>query len=85
MSKEESLKLLTIAAKYYNNKDTQMNTPALNEEQIEAGYISTTKYTKAPTFPKELESLSKEYTYEDLQERAKRMLDSLYIKDGWDE
>ncbi|WP_323588142.1 hypothetical protein [Aliarcobacter butzleri] len=42
-------------------------------------------YTKAPTFPKELESLSKEYTYEDLQERAKRMLDSLYIKDGWDE
>jgi hypothetical protein len=47
MSKEESLKLLTIAAKYYNDKDTQMNTPALNEEQIEAGYISTTKYTKA--------------------------------------
>ena len=42
-------------------------------------------YTKAPTLPKELESLSKEYTYEDLQERAKRMLDSLYIKDGWDE
>ena len=47
MSKEESLKLLTIAAKYYNDKDTQMNTSALNEEQIEAGYISTTKYTKA--------------------------------------
>jgi hypothetical protein len=47
LSKEESLKLLTIAAKYYNDKDTQMNTPALNEEQIEAGYISTTKYTKA--------------------------------------
>jgi hypothetical protein len=42
-------------------------------------------YTKASTLPKELESLSKEYTYEDLQERAKRMLDSLYIKDGWDE
>jgi hypothetical protein len=47
MNKEESLKLLTRAAKYYNDKDTQMNTPALNEEQIEAGYISTTKYTKA--------------------------------------
>jgi len=46
MNKEESLKLLTRAAKYYNDKDTQMNTPALNEEQIEAGYISTT-YTKA--------------------------------------
>ena len=31
-----------------------------------------------------MEQLSKEYTYEDLQERAKRVLDSLYIKDGWD-
>jgi hypothetical protein len=32
-----------------------------------------------------LSELSKEYTYEDLQERAQHMLDSLYIKDGWDE
>ncbi|WP_373005281.1 hypothetical protein [Sulfurimonas sp.] len=29
--------------------------------------------------------LSKEYTYEDLQNRAKRVLDSLYIKDSWDD
>ncbi|MBA3026927.1 MAG: hypothetical protein FP820_11075 [Sulfurimonas sp.] len=29
--------------------------------------------------------LRDEYTYEDLQQRAKRVLDSLYIKDGWDE
>ncbi|HEY9129073.1 MAG TPA: hypothetical protein VIN02_04485 [Sulfurovum sp.] len=28
-------------------------------------------------------TLVKEYTYKDLQNRAKRMLDSLYIKDGW--
>ena len=29
--------------------------------------------------------IAKDYTYEDLQQRAKRMLDSLYIKDGWDD
>ena len=28
--------------------------------------------------------LKNEYTYEDLQNRAKRVLDSLYIKDGWE-
>jgi hypothetical protein len=42
-------------------------------------------YTKSPTLPKELESLAKEYTYEDLLKRGQRVLDSLYIKDGWDE
>lgn len=41
-------------------------------------------YTKAKDLPKELESIAKDYTYEDLQQRAKRMLDSLCIKDGWD-
>ena len=30
-------------------------------------------------------TIAKDYTYEDLQQRAKRMLDSLYIKDGWDD
>ncbi len=28
-------------------------------------------------------NLAKQYTYEDLKKRAKRTLDSLYIKDGW--
>ncbi len=42
-------------------------------------------YSKSPDFPKETLELIKDYTYEDLQERAKRMLDNLYIKDGWDE
>lgn len=28
---------------------------------------------------------SEEYTYEDLLQRSQRVLDSLYIKDGWDE
>jgi len=41
-------------------------------------------YTRVPNLPKELEPLAKEYTYEDLQRRSKRILDSLYIKDGWE-
>ncbi len=41
-------------------------------------------YTRVPNLPKELEPLAKEYTYEDLQKRAQRILDSLYIKDGWE-
>ena len=41
-------------------------------------------YQKSPNFLKEYANLTKDYTYEDLQQRAKRMLDSLYIKDGWD-
>lgn len=41
-------------------------------------------YTRVPNLPKELEPLANEYTYEDLQKRAQRVLDSLYIKDGWE-
>jgi len=40
-------------------------------------------YTKSPNLPSKYKSLAKEYTYKDLQKRAKRVLDSLYIKDGW--
>ena len=40
-------------------------------------------YTKSPNLPAKYKSLAKEYTYQDLQDRAKRTLDSLYIKDGW--
>jgi len=40
-------------------------------------------YTKSPNLPTKYKSLAKEYTYQDLQKRAKRVLDSLYIKDGW--
>ncbi|MGE0052431.1 MAG: hypothetical protein AB7S49_13005 [Arcobacter sp.] len=68
MSKEESLKLLTIAAKYYNDKDTQMNTPALNEEQINAGYISTTEYTK--------EQIDEAYNYLINSSEGKTFIDS---------
>ena len=42
-------------------------------------------YTHSPNLPKRYERLAKEYTYEDLLKRGKRVLESLYIKDGWDE
>lgn len=41
-------------------------------------------HTRVPNLPKELEPLAEEYTYEDLQKRSQRILDSLYIKDGWE-
>lgn len=40
-------------------------------------------YTKSPNLPSKYNNLAKQYTYKDLQKRAKRTLDSLYIKDGW--
>ncbi len=43
----------------------------------------TLVYTKSPKLPSQYKTLAKEYTYQDLQNRAKRTLDSLYIKDGW--
>ncbi len=43
----------------------------------------TLVYTKSSTLPSKYKTLAKEYTYQDLQNRAKRVLDSLYIKDGW--
>ena len=42
-------------------------------------------YSKSPKLPKKYQHLAKEYTYEDLFKRSKRVIDSLYIKDGWDE
>ncbi len=40
-------------------------------------------YTQVPNLPTKYKNLAKEYTYQDLQKRAKRVLDSLYIRDGW--
>ncbi len=56
-----------------------------NPERIKTkNIIISFIYTRVPNLPKELEPLAKEYTYEDLQRRSKRILDSLYIKDGWE-
>lgn len=41
-------------------------------------------YTKSPNLPEQYKHLTDEYTYEDLLKRSQRVLDSLYIKDGWE-
>lgn len=40
-------------------------------------------YTKSPNLPEQYKHLTQEYTYEDLLKRSQRVLESLYIKDGW--
>ena len=41
-------------------------------------------YTKSTKLAEQYQSLAKKYTYEDLLKRSQRVLDSLYIKDGWE-
>lgn len=55
------------------------------ERTIVKNVVIIFTYTKSPTLPKELEALAKEYSYEDLLKQSQRVLDSLYIKDGWDD
>ena len=50
-----------------------------NSNRTKAKNVVVSLTYNKPNDPK----LAKEYTYKDLQQRAKRMLDSLYIKDGW--
>lgn len=54
------------------------------ERTMAKGVVISLTYTRVPNLPKELEALANEYTYEDLQTRSQRILDSLYIKDGWE-
>lgn len=54
------------------------------EQTMAKGVVISLTYTHVPNLSKELESLTNEYTYEDLQKRSQRILDSLYIKDGWE-
>jgi len=57
-----------------------------NEEKIKVKKVGITFiYTKSPKLPQRYQSLTKEYTYADLLKRSQRVLDSLYIKDDWDE
>ena len=67
-----------------NNKYSgyQCYKPNIKKTMVKKIHIRLT-YSKSPEYPKETLNLIKDYTYEDLQQRAKRMLDSLYIKDGW--
>jgi hypothetical protein len=61
-------------------KQCDPESKAFNAEKL----CEQAKQTCSEENIKKTEQLSKEYTYEDLQNRAKRVLDSLYIKDGWE-
>ncbi len=50
-----------------------------NKDRTKAKYVSIRLTYHKPTNP----TLAKQYTFKDLKHRAKRMLDSLYIKDKW--
>ena len=50
-----------------------------NSQRTKAKSVVVVLTYHKPTNP----TLAKQYTYSDLKRRAKRMLDSLYIKDGW--
>lgn len=65
--------------KYPNSKYIGYNCYKYNINKTKAKRIHIRLTYNKPNHP----TLAKEYTYEDLQNRAKRMLDSLYIKDRW--
>ena len=71
---------ITDKQKYPNKEESSFQCYKLNSTQTKAKYITLILTYNKPNDP----VLAKEYTYEDLKERAKRVLDSLYIKDGWD-
>ena len=50
-----------------------------NNNKTKIRYVSLSVTYNKPNNP----TLAKQYTYQDLKRRAKRTLDSLYIKDGW--
>ncbi len=71
---------------YPNEKKISFGCYKFNATRTKAKIVGVNlTYQKSPNFLKEYVNLTKDYTYEDLQQRAKRMLDSLYIKDGWDD
>lgn len=63
--------------KYKNSRYVSYECYKFGKNKVKKVHIRFT-YSK-PTNP----TLAKHYTYADLKRRAKRMLDSLYIKDGW--
>jgi len=65
--------------KYPNKKKVSYKCYKFNSDRTKAKSVRVgLTYNK----PKK-QTLAKQYTYKDLQKRAKRTLDSLYIKDGW--
>ena len=69
---------------YKSNKFTGYTCYKFNPAHTRYKKVSITLiYTNSPNLPAKYKHLAKQYTYQDLQNRAKRTLDSLYIKDGW--
>jgi hypothetical protein len=65
----------------YDKRKISYGCHKLNSSHTKVRDVAITLTYNKPKNP----TLAKQYTYQDLQERAKRMLDSLYIKDGWSE
>ncbi|MDM5262644.1 hypothetical protein PF327_00315 [Sulfurovum sp. XTW-4] len=63
----------------YRKKRISYGCFKVNEIKTKIKYVSISLTYNKPKDPK----LAKQYTYQDLKKRAKRTLDSLYIKDGW--
>ena len=63
----------------WNKKDVTYSCYKFDSAKTKVKQVSISLTHNKPKDPK----LAKEYTYEDLKRRAKRTLDSLYIKDGW--
>jgi len=63
----------------YGKKTISYGCFKVNDNETKIKYVSVSLTYNKPNDPK----LAKQYTYKDLKKRAKRTLDSLYIKDGW--
>ncbi|HEY9129154.1 MAG TPA: hypothetical protein VIN02_04900 [Sulfurovum sp.] len=79
---KENYDCIIIEDNNYNKWDKKEITYScykFNPSKTKSKSVSITLTYNKPKDP----TLAKEYTYKDLQNRAKRMLDSLYIKDSW--
>lgn len=79
---KENYDCTIIEDNYYNKwnkKEITYSCYKFNPSRTKAKSVSVSLTYNKPKDP----TLAKEYTYEDLKNRAKRMLESLYIKDGW--
>lgn len=63
----------------YGKKKISYGCFKVNDNKTKIKYVSISLTYNKP----EDKNLAKQYTYKDLQKRAKRTLDSLYIKEGW--
>ena len=65
---------------YPNKEEISFGCYKFNPARTKAREVALILTYNKPNDPR----LAEEYTYEDLQKRSQRILDSLYIKDGWE-